>query len=88
MKRLKQFATRIGAGLMIGLVRAFFAFLRALGPERASNFGGWLLRSASPLIPVNRVAYANVRAAFPGIADAEARRLVRGGWENLGRTVA
>ena len=73
---------------MIGLIRGLFAFLRALGPERASDLGGWLLRSASPLIPVNRVAYANVRSAFPGIEDAEARRLVRGGWENLGRTAS
>ncbi len=88
LRKLKQFATRIGAALMIGLIRTVYAFLRALGPERASDLGGWLMRSISPLIPVNRVAYANVRAAFPGIADAEARRIVRGGWENLGRTVA
>ena len=73
---------------MIGLIRAVFAFLRALGPERASDLGGWLLRTASPLIPVNRVAHANIRAAFPELPEAEVRRIARGAWENLGRTVA
>ncbi len=88
MRQLKQILTRCGAAVMVALVRAVFALLRALGPERASDLGGWLLRSASPLIPVNRVAYANIRAAFPGIDDAEVKRIARGAWENLGRTVA
>lgn len=74
--------------MMIGLIRALFGFLRLLGPERSSDLGGWLLRTASPLIPVNRVAYANIRAAFPGMAESEVRRIARGAWENLGRTAA
>ena len=60
---------------MIGLIRALFGFLRLLGPERSSDLGGWLLRTASPLIPVNRVALANIRAAFPGMDEAEVRRI-------------
>lgn len=83
-----MFAARAGAFVMIGVVRALFAFLRLLGPERASDLGGWLLRSASPLIPVNRVALANIRAAFPDMAEPEVRRIARGAWENLGRTAA
>lgn len=73
---------------MIVLVRAVFGFLRLLGPERASDLGGALLRGVSPLIPVNRVAYANIRATFPEMPQAEVRRIARGAWENLGRTVA
>lgn len=73
---------------MIGLIRALFAGLRLLGPERSSDLGGWLLRTASPLIPVNRVALANIRAAFPDMADDGVRRIARGAWENLGRTAA
>jgi KDO2-lipid IV(A) lauroyltransferase len=88
LRRLKALAARIGAMAMIGLVRAVFAFLRLLGPERSSDLGGWLLRTASPLIPVNRVALANIREAFPGMAEAEVRRIARGAWENLGRTSA
>lgn len=88
MRRLKAFAARAGAAMMIGLIRALFGFLRLLGPERSSDLGGWLLRTASPLIPVNRVAFANIRAAFPGMAESEVRRIARGAWENLGRTAA
>lgn len=85
MRRLKTIAARIGAAAMIGVIRTLFAFLRLLGPERASDLGGWLLRTASPLIPVNRVALANIRAAFPEKNEAEVRRIARGAWENLGR---
>ena len=88
MRRLQLLAARAGAFVMIGVVRALFAFLRLLGPERASDLGGWLLRTASPLIPVNRVALANIRAAFPDMAEPEVRRIARGAWENLGRTAA
>jgi KDO2-lipid IV(A) lauroyltransferase len=85
---LKHFAGRLVAAVMIGLIRALFGFLRLLGPERASDLGGWLLRSVSPLIPVNRVALANIRAAFPEKNEAEVRTIARGAWENLGRTAA
>ncbi len=88
LRRLKNLAARLLAGIMIGLVRGLFGILRLLGPERASDLGGWLLRSASPLLPVNRVAIANIRAAFPEKSDAEVRAIARGAWENLGRTVA
>lgn len=88
MRRLKALAARAFAALMIGLIRGLFAFLRLLGPERSSDLGGWLLRTASPLIPVNRVALANIRAAFPGMPEVEVNRIARGAWENLGRTAA
>jgi KDO2-lipid IV(A) lauroyltransferase len=88
LRRLKALAARAGAMVMIGLIRALFSFLRWLGPERASDLGGWLLRSVSPVIPVNRVALANIRAAFPDMAEDEVRRIARGAWENLGRTAA
>lgn len=88
MRRVKALAARFFAWVMIGLVRALFGFLRLLGPERASDLGGALLRWASPLIPVNRVALANIRAAFPEKTPAEVKAIARGAWENLGRTVA
>lgn len=88
MRRLKHFAAGLFAAAMIGLIRALFGFLRLLGPERASDLGGWLLRSVSPLIPVNRVALANIRAVFPEKDEAEVKAIARGAWENLGRTVA
>jgi KDO2-lipid IV(A) lauroyltransferase len=88
LRRLKAFAAQAGALAMIGLIRALFGFLRLLGPERSSDLGGWLLRTVSPLIPVNRVALANIRATFPEKDEAEVKRIARGAWDNLGRTAA
>jgi Kdo2-lipid IVA lauroyltransferase/acyltransferase len=72
----------------IGLVNMVFAFLRLLGPERASNLGGSLTRAMGPLLPPHRTALGNIRAAFPDMSEAEVRRVARGAWENLGRTGA
>lgn len=73
---------------MLGLVALVFGLLRLLGPERASDFGGWLARSFGPLLPVHRIGLANIRAAFPEKSDAEVRAIARGAWDNLGRTSA
>lgn len=63
------------------------AMLRALGPETASNLGGFVARTVGPLLPVSRVADANLRLALPDLDAAARRRIVRGVWDNLGRTV-
>jgi len=68
-------------------VRAALRVLRALGPVRASNLGGAVTRGIGPLLPVSRVADANLRAALPELDAAARRRIVRGVWDNLGRTM-
>jgi len=68
------------------LVRTALAVFRALGPVGASNAGGWLARTIGPLLPVSQVAYGNLRRAMPELDAAARRRIVRGAWENLGRT--
>lgn len=88
LRQAKALAARIGAAITIGAIRALFGFLRLLGPDRSSDLGGWLLRTASPLIPVNRVALANIRATFPEMRDDEVKRIARAAWENLGRVAA
>jgi KDO2-lipid IV(A) lauroyltransferase len=76
MKRAEVLVVRVGLALM-----------RALGPVAASNFAGWIARVIGPLLPVSRVADENLRAALPAL-DRQARRaIVRGVWDNLGRTV-
>jgi KDO2-lipid IV(A) lauroyltransferase len=40
------------------------------------------------LLPVSKVADANLRAAMPDLDAAARRRIVRGVWESLGRTAA
>ncbi len=67
-------------------VNTLLSLLVRLRPERASNLMGTLFRWVGPLLPVTRVAEANLRAALPYL-DATARRSVlRDMWENLGRT--
>ena len=69
-------------------VRGAFASLRALGPVRASNLGGAIARTVGPWLPVSRVADINLRLALPALDAAARRRVVRGVWDNLGRTAA
>lgn len=68
------------------LVLGAMAAIRALGPDRASNVGAALLPAIAPLISANRTGYANLKVAFPEKSEAEIRAILRGTWENLGRT--
>ncbi len=71
----------LGVKISMGLIRLF-------GMERASAIAGWLTRKVGPRLGVSDVARGNLRAAFPGMPDAEIEEIVRGVWENLGRTFA
>jgi KDO2-lipid IV(A) lauroyltransferase len=74
--------------LQAAALYAAIRFFRLVGPVTASNIGGWFARTLGPWLPVSRVADANLRNALPEL-DAAARRLViRGMWDNLGRTAA
>ncbi|WP_149540018.1 lipid A biosynthesis lauroyl acyltransferase [Siccirubricoccus phaeus] len=72
--------------LLALLVRALFALLRALGPDRASALGGFLARNLGPLLPVQRTTLDNIARAFPELPAAEHRRIALEAWDNLGRT--
>jgi len=69
------------------MARIALRLLRALGPVASSNLAGMLSRTIGPLLPVSRIADANLRAALPELDAAARRRVVRGVWDNLGRTV-
>lgn len=62
--------------------------LRALPIDAASAFGGWLLRTLGPLSPNHAVARTNLGFAFPDMGEAETSRLLKGVWDNVGRTFA
>ena len=83
-----RFGARAAEAAMIGVVRAVFALARALGPDRSADVGAFLARTIGPLLPQQRIALRNVRAAFPGVAEPKAKAIVRGAWDNLGRTGA
>lgn len=59
----------------------------AMSIDRASAVGGAIARTVGPLLPVSRVAHANIARAMPETSPQEARRIVRGMWENIGRTL-
>jgi KDO2-lipid IV(A) lauroyltransferase len=85
---MRRVLSKIAETLMVALVRAVFALARALGPERAADFGGWLVRSVGPLLPAHRTALANIRATFPDMPEARVKEIARGAWDNLGRVAA
>jgi Kdo2-lipid IVA lauroyltransferase/acyltransferase len=60
--------------------------LQKLGAERASNLGARVLGSIGRFIPHNKIGYANLKAAFPEKSEGELRQILKGVWENLGRT--
>jgi len=68
--------------------RGLFGFLRLLGVERASGFGGKLLRALGPLTGTHKTVTRNLRIAFPDMDAAERDRLAVDQWEQTGRTFA
>jgi KDO2-lipid IV(A) lauroyltransferase len=74
-------------GAEAGVAAALLWVLGRLSPAAASDLGGFVARMIGPWLPVSRVAHRNVRLALPELDAAARRRVVRGAWENLGRTV-
>ncbi len=75
---------RLEAALIAVVIRVLFI----IGPVRASNVGGLVARNIGPWLPVNRVAEQNLRRALPDRSAIERRGIIRGMWDNLGRTAA
>lgn len=81
MRSLQRRLERLAAGLLVRLARL-------LGPVGASNLGGALARTIGPRLPVSGVARENLAHALPELDAAARRRVLRGMWDNLGRTAA
>ena len=64
-----------------------FGLVRLLPLDAASALGGWLGRTMGPRLAVSRHARRNLGRAFPGKSTGEIEVIVRGMWENLGRTL-
>ena len=60
--------------------------MKALGPDRASNFLGWLIKSLGPLMSQHKTILRNLRLAFPELPEAERVKLAKLAWESVGRT--
>jgi KDO2-lipid IV(A) lauroyltransferase len=81
---LQDLNWRLQAAAFSGL----FAMLRALGVERASGFGGGLLRALGPRTGTHKTVVRNLRIAFPDMDPAARERLALDQWEQTGRTFA
>lgn len=64
----------------------YWAPMKALGPDRASNLGGWLLRRIGPLFSQQKTIRRNLRLAFPDWSEAEIEKTALDAWESAGRT--
>jgi KDO2-lipid IV(A) lauroyltransferase len=87
----KSVATQLRAAsewVEAALLKGVIGGLRCLSPVAASNLGGALARTVGPFLPISRVADDNLRRALPELDAAARARVIRGVWDNLGRTVA
>lgn len=84
--KLKLRLLRLADEALALLVRGGFAILRALGPDRSAAMGAAVARGLGPLFPAHRIARDNIARAFPDKPAAERAAILRGAWDNLGRT--
>ena len=84
----KWLTRRIGYPVEAMLVHAVCRLFRALPLDRASALGGWIGRTVGPWLPNNARARHNLTRAFPEKGRAEIDAILRGMWDNLGRTIA
>jgi KDO2-lipid IV(A) lauroyltransferase len=76
-------------GIVLGqLVVWSLKGLRRFDPDRTSDFASRCMRSLGPFLPEHRLGRANLTAAFPEKSPVEIEAILRGVWENLGRTAA
>ena len=81
------FGQKLRYGAEAAIFFAFMGLFRIIGLDRASRLGGWIGRNIFPLLSPDRVARANLAAAFPEKSEDE-RNEIRGiMWDNLGRVV-
>ncbi len=79
--RLKDWLEYIGARFLLGV-------FRIVGLKAGSAFGGWIAHSIGPRLGVTKRAARNLERAMPELGEAERQLIIRGMWDNLGRTAA
>jgi KDO2-lipid IV(A) lauroyltransferase len=78
-------ATDLAEAAAVLVVMTTFACLPV---DWASRVGGFIGRTAGPRLRLSRRALRNLRQAMPENSEAENRRILRGMWDNLCRTMA
>jgi KDO2-lipid IV(A) lauroyltransferase len=60
--------------------------MKALGPDKASDFGGWLMKKIGPALSQHKTMRRNLRLAFPAWDAARIEETALAAWESAGRT--
>jgi KDO2-lipid IV(A) lauroyltransferase len=85
MRRLRRFAKRAGDAAVgaaaVGLLRA----LHRVPFDMLANGAGRFMRTIGPLFRENKIARAQLAAAFPEKSPQEIEAILSGVWDNLGR---
>jgi Kdo2-lipid IVA lauroyltransferase/acyltransferase len=85
LRRLRGAAKRAGNAVVGAIAVAAIKLMRRIDPDRLANFAGRAMQLIGPLLPENRIARANLKAAFPEKSATEIETILRGTWDNLGR---
>jgi KDO2-lipid IV(A) lauroyltransferase len=86
--RLKDWPKRFFGAIAGRIAVILFKAVRHAERERVAGLTGRLLRKIGPWLPEQRVARANLKAAFPDKPADEINKILVGSWENLGRVAA
>ena len=83
-RAIKNAGNAVAGTLAVGLLK----LLRLANPDTLANLGGWLARTIAPLFKENQIGRDNLTLAFPEKSPEEIERILRGVWDNLGRSGA
>jgi KDO2-lipid IV(A) lauroyltransferase len=88
MKKVRVWArSAVYAVEAAGLLVLMLLFA-SLPVDWASGLGGWIGRTVGARVAISRRALKNMRRAMPDKSDAENQIILRGMWDNLGRSMA
>ncbi len=88
MARPRSALRRALHALEAALLHGLFVIARMVPVDAASAAGGWIARTVGPYLPVSDTGRRNLRRAYPEKTGREIEAILRGVWDNLGRTVA
>ena len=59
--------------------------MKLLGPDRASDFGGWLMKKIGPRLSQHKTVKRNLKLAFPDWSESRIDETALAAWESAGR---
>jgi KDO2-lipid IV(A) lauroyltransferase len=86
--RLKDWPKKFFGGIAGRIAVILIGAIRHADRVRVTSLTGSLLRKIGSWLPEQRVARANLRAAFPEKSAEEINKILDGSWDNLGRVAA